>query len=284
MRRKKVISFIVITLIGFGVFIGNMMFNVKKQTQVIQGEEFPKIQFYTKDDEKVKEIFLDGNNVIFYLSDTCSACVQKLESISMIIDIYSLNGWSYLILWEDNIPLKKIEKFGIDTEINYTLKGKFEIGKVPQYFILDQETKVKFRIESNLDILVRKIREEMLGVDVKYQEKAIKYILNKEMIDLKTEDEVLILFETTNGEECYKLKKIINKSEIEDKYKVVWIDDDYWSSSDNINDSTGILRNIFNINSYPAGVLIKNTQIMKNFKNSEEIQKYLKKMESKIVK
>ncbi|MDP4182761.1 MAG: hypothetical protein Q8942_16945 [Bacillota bacterium] len=89
--------------------------------------------------DQIKGIY----KVIFYLDDTSDDCVKRLDCITKMIHIINFKGLSYAILWENEIPIEKIQSAKIDLNYNYCLKGKASLSESkPTAFLTDKNNKV----------------------------------------------------------------------------------------------------------------------------------------------
>ena len=63
----------------------------------------------------------------------------------MLVNLTS-SDFSYAIIWEDEIPLRRLNKHNIDEQINYSLKNKVRLSDFNPYaFIIDNKDKNTYR-------------------------------------------------------------------------------------------------------------------------------------------
>lgn len=112
---------------------------------VSYNQKFPDNIYYNLIEQKKVKMNADQDyNVIFYLSQSCSVCINNLPEYRNIMENYQFKK-SYKFIWQDGIPIDYLKKFQIPLELNYYLKNKYSLSKVyPHYFIVDNQFNVVF--------------------------------------------------------------------------------------------------------------------------------------------
>ncbi|RCX14831.1 hypothetical protein DFR58_11465 [Anaerobacterium chartisolvens] len=81
--------------------------------------------------------------VFFYLDSTDSACMERLNCISKVINLISVENISYAVVWEDSIPVESIAETGIDLSFNYSLNRRASLSESrPDAFLTDENGKI----------------------------------------------------------------------------------------------------------------------------------------------
>ncbi len=117
----------------------------RKNLELLSGDSIPsnaKLFRVSGESHKISDV-KSKYKVVFYLDSTNEDCVKRLDCISKTISLLSCKDISYLLVWEDVIPVEDIKKAGIDESYNYSLKHKLSLSESkPNAFLLDENNKI----------------------------------------------------------------------------------------------------------------------------------------------
>lgn len=148
------------------------------------------------------------NTAVFYLSDSCQACVDKLYVIDRIIDIFKSEEIDFLLLWENTIPEKRIRKATIEMSRNYYVKD-IALSRIRPYnFILDKEGKISF-CSYDYKKLINKLFSDIKDTK-NLKGKALEYILESNSINKSKKN--ALFFSSDFCEECVEIQKRIDQN------------------------------------------------------------------------
>ena len=223
-----------------------------KLIEILSGEDIAEFTMYSFSDDKVSSKRLIDDNkktVVFYLSTSCGSCIELLDTIHMLVNLTS-SDFSYAIIWEDEIPLRRLNKHNIDEQINYSLKNKVRLSDFNPYaFIIDNKDK-KILIETgNLNSIINKIINTFSKEDLRSLSDQYFYAENSK--------EIILYFETNNCESCIEASNKIDS--LSSQLFVININSEpsiKLGNYSNIYDVYGIYKNIYNIKTYPAIIQI----------------------------
>ena len=144
-NEKKFIYILFLLIILIILIILFFIFSSKsiKNVYLGYGDMFSDITLYSSDNV-ISEICHDDINLVFYLSDECGPCMDKLMLFSQINILREEFAIKVSLVWQDNIPTKQLRKHGLEDAANFTLKNKIKLtGGTPYYFIVE-EGKINF--------------------------------------------------------------------------------------------------------------------------------------------
>ncbi len=206
MKKSILLTIVLIAVIAIaGTFIINQ---IKKPDfiDLLQGDNFPNINLYNADNEKLKSTDLltsiDGEKVIFHLSNYCDACIEALDTINNIKNVFGDENITFLLLWEDTIPIRRLEKANIDLSNNFSTNNKYSLNRVkPSAFVLDKDNIVLMNTpyyESIINSLFDKSNSKLLS------DKVSSFLKNSKT---NKDKPLLLFFSTTNCEACSEAEK-----------------------------------------------------------------------------
>lgn len=228
--------------------------------------------------------------LIFYLSGTSPDCIQRLTAIHKIIEIYNFQNISYIILWEDKIPVDAVKKYNIDLNINYTFNNKSSISKSkPNGFLLDEDNKVlQVTGYSYIDVIKNIIALEnkpnMLG---KVNEEIFADAFGNKKGGLDKNKLTLLMFVSSSCKLCRETEEKIAKNlpALQKKLNVITIRPDFDTMQEyDVNYITDYSLVYFNVydqvytaKQFPFfAVLDKDKQVLEHFSNIDALLNYLK--------
>lgn len=154
MKKKKNIYIVFSLIIGIiCLVLIFFVFDSKTDVTIKYNESLPKFKIYSYEDELIDNNEVFNDSIVFYLKESCSACLSALSTYSTFINDNRYDKYSVILLWEDSIPIKKIIESGISLELNFRLKDKIRLSKItPFIFVINSETRVHL-LTNNLDYL-----------------------------------------------------------------------------------------------------------------------------------
>lgn len=156
---KKKYIFAIILLIILSTVVITVFISIKPRNITYEyNKVFPKISIYSVSGAKKHLSDTKGKNkVIFYLSDSCEQCIKRLENIKNIMKVFNSRDFTYVLVWDNDIPVKRIQKAGIDMNLNYTIRNKVVLYESkPAGFILDKDNRLVLETFS-FDTLITRI-------------------------------------------------------------------------------------------------------------------------------
>ncbi len=140
--RKKIIVFLcIIVLIVAGLCVLLNRQNKKSDYIIRAGNEVGNIILVDSLGEEVvaDEIF-NKTSFVFYISDHCSPCLEKLSSIYLFCSLLcDQNRYNYAVIWRDRVP----DLAQYDESKNYFIRD-FEISTTTPMFYVVENAKVVF--------------------------------------------------------------------------------------------------------------------------------------------
>jgi thiol-disulfide isomerase/thioredoxin len=173
-----------------------------------------------------------NHKVVFYLESMNEDCIHRLDCISKMIDLLSFEGMSYMLIWEDQIPLKQINEAGIDESYNYSLNGKASLSEwKPTAFLTDENNKIKMVTGFSYVTLINEVIKISNKDDLcaKAVDKILKNALQSEMSLLENNKKTLMMFMSSGCRSCKETEEIIknNIEFLQEKMNVVTVRPDF---------------------------------------------------------
>ena len=276
--KKIVLICIAIFITGvliFSFYFYNNNIYQAKSVDLSYGDIFPKVDIYNSSGAKVDiSASKKKYKVIFYTSNHCQACINALSPISRVMQLYDSNDFDFIILWENEMAKSKIQKSAIDINKNYSLHNKVRLSSLtPMGYILDENNKVIFTSDADIELMINKIVELQGKPDKK--EKAFDLIVKdfkSRGSDFGANKPTLLIFYTDGCEECKNVKKKIKNTKLKNKMNIFPIEGRN-STDDNLySDYLDIYSKIYNISFYPSYCIINNEgNDVKFYKNFDEV-------------
>ncbi|WP_024831737.1 hypothetical protein [Ruminiclostridium josui] len=231
--------------------------------------------------------------VIFYLDSTNEDCMKRLDCISKTINLLSCKDVSYLIVWEDKIPVEEIKKAGIDEDYNYSLKSKVILSESkPNAFLVDENSKIAMVTGYSYISLINEIIN--LNGKTDLSAKAGKMIVNNVSksgdFSGNSNEKTLLMFMSSGCKSCRVSEDIISKNmdSMSKKINLITVRSDFdtrQSYDKNFEiDPQQIYFNIFcqeqdiqaSDRKYPMFLIInKEYSVEKFFTDANEVVKYI---------
>jgi len=175
--------------------------------------------------------------VIFYLDSTNEDCMKRLDCISKMISLISFEDMSYVLAWEDRIPVEQIKEAGIGESYNYTLAGKASLSESkPTAFLVDENNKIIMVTGYSYISLINEIIE-MSGkkdLSAKAGELIFKNALKSETFLGENNGKTLLMFMSSGCRLCRENEDIIRKNidSIRKKINVITVRPDFDTKQD----------------------------------------------------
>ncbi len=175
--------------------------------------------------------------VVFYLDSTNEDCMKRLDSISKMIDLISFEDISYVLVWEDQIPLKQINEAGIAESCNYTLAGKASLSESkPTAFLTDENNKIKTVTGYSYVALINEVIEigKIKDLSARAGEMIFKNVLKSETVLPNDNEKTLLMFMSSSCRLCRENEEIIRKNidSIREKINVITVRPDFDTKQD----------------------------------------------------
>ncbi len=175
--------------------------------------------------------------VVFYLDSTNEDCMKRLDCISKMIDLISFEDMSYVLVWEDQIPLKQTKEAGIAESYNFSLAGKASLSESkPTAFLTDENNKIIMVTGYSYISLINEIIE-MGGkkdLSAKAGEMILKNALKSETSLRKNTEKTLLMFMSSSCRLCRENEDIIRKNmdSLGEKINVITVRPDFDTKQD----------------------------------------------------
>ncbi len=175
--------------------------------------------------------------VVFYLDSTNEDCIKRLDCISKMIDLTSFEDMSYMIVWEDQIPLKQIKEAGIAESFNYTLSGKASLSESkPTAFLTDENNKIIMVTGYSYISLINEVIEigKKKDISAKAADMILKNALKSESLLRENNEKTLLMFMSSSCRLCRENEDIIRKNteSLQEKVNVITIRPDFDTKQD----------------------------------------------------
>lgn len=229
---KKYILIFVLVIVVLAVLMYCNFYSYKR-LELKSGDIIPSdIKLFNVSDKvNTMENIETNYKVVFYLESTNKDSLERLNCISKMINLMSIEGISYLLVWEDMIPIDKVREAGIDKSYNYSLNGKASFCESkPTAFLADKDNRIMMVTGYSYISLINKIIE--LG-EKDLSAKALKVIMeNASKSGMLFEEEkrkTLLMFISSSCRKCKEVEDIVreNIGDMEKKVNVITIRPDF---------------------------------------------------------
>lgn len=221
------------------------------------GDIFSGFELTAYDGTTIKELPKGKVSVVIYLSDTCSSCMSVLADFNRFSEIYG-DMINNSIIWTDSIPHSLIEKYKIDSAINYSLSGKTRLStSTPTFYILDENNQVVFRDVDRANLFKKLIELDAVDISI-LQNNANKYIAREYygINDIEEFDNKLVYFYMPGCPDCEKVDALFKENSLPEfdllhiyKYDSV--------GDDKIIDKDKLFVSVYGITWYPSFLVAK---------------------------
>ncbi len=177
------------------------------------------------------------HKVVFYLDSTNEDCMNRLDCISKMIGLISFEDMSFVLVWEDKIPLKQLNEAGIAERYNYSLAGKATLSEEkPTAFLTDENNKIIMVTGYSYISLINEIIE-MGGkkdLSAKAVEMIFKNALKSETSIQENNEKTLLMFMSSSCRLCRENEEIIRKNidSLREKINVITVRPDFDTKQD----------------------------------------------------
>ncbi len=236
-KRKKILSAVIIIIcIASGIlFIRNFKPSLQN-VEVCYGADLKDVVLVSVSGE---EKYFDEDCFVFYMSDTCSPCIEKLELIDELSHLKSLQQINIYCVWKDDIP-KEAKEGNIVT--NLSLKGKYKLCDFFPFYFCYEEGKVSF-VTEDYQKLLEKITE-------KAGEDQVRMDLFSTVSKQSGREQTCVIFVTENEKAFDSYEEIkVNGTKFAN---VVQIKD--YRDGTGVYDKFDLYKTVFGISSYPSVV------------------------------
>ncbi len=205
---------------------------------------------YTLDTERFK--------VAVYLSNSCGRCVDELPMLQKVNEILC-QGQSVqlLLLWEDKIPTKQVEKYDLD-KVSYSLGNVSLSSTLDTFFVIDSDNQVALVDSKGFENVMTFLLER----DILEQSKLVEYA--NEFIDAhyfsSNNRPHMVYFSMQGCPDCQEADKIVYGEGVKDNFEIVKIQREKNSIEPEEGaflDESKIFENIYAIDWYPTFLILE---------------------------
>lgn len=233
MKKYFFPSILVIVLMA--LYLTGCSFYQNKKFELRSGDILPSgIKFFNASGGAASKIdnVKSKYKVVFCLDSTNDECMTRLDCISKMIDLISFEGMRFLIVWEDRIPVEKINEAGIDSSYNYSLAGKVSLSESkPTAFLTDENNKIMMVTGYSYISLINKIIELSGKKDLstKAAEMILKNVSKSGAFFRKDDGKTLFMFLASGCRKCREYEEIVRKNidSIQKKINVITVRPDF---------------------------------------------------------
>lgn len=229
----------------------------QKQIFVEFGDVFSGFELTAYDGTTVKELPKGKVSVVTYLSDTCSSCMGVLADFNRFSEVYG-DMINYSIIWTDSIPHRLIEKYEIDSAINYSLSNKVRLStSTPTFYILDENNQVVFRDVDRVNLIKKLIELDVVDVSI-LQDNATMYIAREYygINDIEEFDNKLVYFYMPGCPDCEKVDALFKENSLPE-FDFLYIYKYDSVGDDKIIDKDKLFVSVYGITWYPSFLVAK---------------------------
>lgn len=235
--------------------------SASSQLFIEHGDNFSGFELTAYDGTAIQELSKGKITVVTYISDSCSSCMDVLADFNRFSEVFG-NTINYSIVWTDSIPRSLIEKYKIDTAINYALSSKVRLStSTPTFYILDENNQVLFRDVDRINLIKKLIELNAVDGDT-LRDNATKYIA-REYYGINNVEELnnkLVYFYMPGCPDCAKADELFKATPLSEFdflyiYKYDSVGDDL------IIDKDKLFVSVYEITWYPSFLVAKNGNI-----------------------
>ncbi len=236
-KGKKILSAVIIIIL-ISIVLGILLIkNLKlpiQNVEVCHGADLKDIVLISVSGE---EKYFNEDCFVFYMSDTCSPCIEKLELIEKLSQLKCLQQINIYCVWKDKIP-EEVQEGDIVTHMS--LKGKYKFCDFFPFYFCYEEGKVSFMTE-DYHKLIKKMME-------KADEDKVKIDLFYTLLRQSDVKQTCIIFVTGDDSDFNDYKEIqINGSTFTNVIQIKDYRDDL-----GIYDKFDLYKTVFGITNYPS--------------------------------
>lgn len=229
------------------------------QTQIFVefGEAFSGFELTTYDGTTIKELPKGKVSAVMYLSDTCSSCMDVLADFNRFREVFG-DILNYSIIWTDSIPHSLIDKYKIDSTINYSLSGKTRLStSTPTFYILDGNNQIVFRDIERINLIKKLIELDVVDVSI-LQKNATMYIAKEYygINDIEEFDKKLVYFYMPGCPDCEKVDALFEENSLSE-FELLYIYKYDSVEPDKIIDKDKLFASVYEITWYPSFLVAK---------------------------
>lgn len=229
----------------------------QNQIYVEYGDFFSGFELTTYDGTTTKELPKGKVSVVTYLSDTCSSCMDILADFNRFSEVYG-DVINYSIIWTDSIPRSLIEKYKIDSAINYSLSNKTRLStSTPTFYILDENNQVVFRDFDRINLFKKLIELDTVDISM-LQNNATMYIAREYfgINDMEEFDNKLVYFYMPGCPDCAKVDALFKENPLPE-FDFLYIYKYDSVGDDKIIDKDKLFVSVYGITWYPSFLVAK---------------------------
>ncbi len=260
MRRALIFLFLVVLFASSCKGNDALVLEPKAELlDLIYGDRMEGFYLCDSHGEEIQSISSDsGHTIIIYLTDNCKSCIELVRDINIFLEMFTSEKLNYFFIWQDDIPVRVLEKYNIPIDNNLSLAGKYKLSSItPTMFIINEDREVMF-VSNEVEQIMEKLILDKI-VDIHHlREKANKYLLKKNG-DREFEKPTLVMFSMEGCPDCIKADKIIEDYKIANSYNILKVYREGTDESLGMVDVLSVFKKIYEIDWYPTFVKLKNS-------------------------
>lgn len=262
----------------------------KKVVTLKAQDYFPTdISIYSSEGKQVKVNDIKNTyKVIFYLDSSSRDCIQRLSSIKKIMEVYNFKNISYLIFWEDQIPVNTIKSAGIPLENNYTYNQRVSLSSSkPTGFLLNQNNQIlQITGYSYIDLLNNLYNyEKQANMLTKINQFVWKDAFGNQSNRVDSKKPTLVMLVASDCKLCRENEQEIqsNGGKLQNKFNVITVRPDFdtqqtYDQNPVTDDSLvyfTVYQETFKVNNYPLYLILdQNKNVEKYFTDIKNLLQY----------
>lgn len=202
----------------------------------------------------------DKYSLVFYLSDSCSGCLDIIQNFRKIECILGKDEINYVILWTKEIPLKILDKYSVSPNYCYSLNGKTKFAtSTPSFYILDPNQEVVFSA-TDADYLVSKLSQLNIIPPEKLKENTINYI-DKNILPQNAKQKQIVYFEMEGCSDCEAANKVMDSEAITSICEITRIFKFDDTDPSHVKDDYGLFKTGLGIQWYPSFLIFEDGKV-----------------------
>lgn len=220
-------------------------------------DSFDEISIVDMEGKEAKLTYGDNNNILFYLSASCTGCGDVLRFVERLQKVFGKDQLNVFLLWCDSIPVSLVEDYNIEIEYCYSTNQKTTLNTpTPTAYILDNQGKITY-YNSDIKTSIEKMYKQ--AIELKNNEELLKFRANKYLMewygisDFKKQQ--VVYFCMSGCPDCEEADEILNREEGKRIIHHLYKYDDIEPS--HMKDDYALFRLIYGIEWYPSFLILE---------------------------
>lgn len=215
-------------------------------------------------DVEGKEVSLKcgENNILFYLSSSCSSCGDVLRFCERLQAVFGEDNLNILLLWNDSIPISLVEKNNIPLENCYTTNSMTGLNSpTPTAYILDDQGSILYfssDIKTSIERLYAQVAETE-NMEEELRLRANEYLIEAYGISDFHNPQV-VYFYMSGCPDCAVADEFLNTDEEKDKRDLYYLYKYDDTEPSHYKDDYALFRTVYGIEWYPSFLVFSSEQ------------------------